>query len=202
MAQEDVKPEATAETSAREVQPAKKTNFVKKLAILGFIVSVIGLECGVAAFFMRSIGSAAETGGAAESKPEEKSAKHEKKAEGKHGEREAEGAKDPADQVEVVLGEFSVTSYQPATNNTLRIEFNLYGTVDSKDQKEFMTALEENLHRFRDQVLLIVRSAETTDLTDAGLGLVKRKILEKTNRMIGKPLLRSVIFSDFSFIEQ
>ena len=95
-----------------------------------------------------------------------------------------------------------MTTFQPATNNTLRIEFNLYGTVNAKEQKEFMTALEENLHRFRDQVLVIVRSAEITDLTDAGLGLVKRKIMEKTNRMIGKPLLRSIIFSDFSFVEQ
>jgi flagellar FliL protein len=102
----------------------------------------------------------------------------------------------------VVLGEFSVTAYQPATNTTLRIEFNLYGTVGVKEQKEFMTLLEENQHRFREQVIVIVRSAEITDLTDAGLGLIKRKIMEKTNRMIGKPYLQSVIFSDFSFIEQ
>jgi flagellar FliL protein len=51
-------------------------------------------------------------------------------------------------------------------------------------------------------VIVIVRSAEITDLTDAGLGLIKRKIMEKTNRMIGKSMLHSVIFSDFSFIEQ
>ena len=43
---------------------------------------------------------------------------------------------------------------------------------------------------------------QTTDLTDAGLGLIKRKILEKTNRALGKPLLQTVVFSDFSFVEQ
>jgi flagellar FliL protein len=62
--------------------------------------------------------------------------------------------------------------------------------------------MEENKHRFREQVLVTVRGAELTDLTDAGLGLMKRRILDKTNRILGKPLLRSVIFSDFAFIEQ
>jgi len=138
--------------------------------------------------------------GKAAEKGDHKLAKHESKGEAKGG--EAGNDKDPDEQVEVVLGEFSVTTYQPATNTTLRIEFNLYGTVNAKEQKDFLAALEENQHRFRDQVLVIVRSAEITDLTDAGLGLVKRKIMEKTNHMIGKPLLRSIIFSDFSFVEQ
>jgi hypothetical protein len=51
-------------------------------------------------------------------------------------------------------------------------------------------------------VIVTLRSSELGDLTDAGLGLIKRRILEKTNRTLGKPYLRSVIFSDFSFIEQ
>ena len=100
------------------------------------------------------------------------------------------------------LGEFNVTSYQPVSNTTLRIDFHLYGTITAEGQKEFMKQLEENLHRFRDQVIITVRSSEITDLTDAGLGLVKRKIMDKTNRMLGKPFLQSVIFSDFSFLEQ
>jgi len=41
-----------------------------------------------------------------------------------------------------------------------------------------------------------------TDLTDAGLGLLKRKILEKSNRILGRPLLQTIIFSEFSFVEQ
>jgi hypothetical protein len=49
---------------------------------------------------------------------------------------------------------------------------------------------------------VIVRGAEITDLTDAGLGLMKRKILDRANRTLGKPLLQTVVVSDFSFIEQ
>ena len=207
MAQDEDKPDTTHQTAETGDQPAKKSKIGKQLAILGIVLAVIGVECGVAYWVLSSTGNAAaqasepadsKTEGKAAEKSEHKPAKHE----GKGGEHESNGEKDPDEQVEVVLGEFSVTSFQPATNTTLRIEFNLYGTVNAKDQKEFLAALEENQHRFRDQVLIIVRSAEITDLTDAGLGLVKRKIMEKTNHMIGKPLLHSIIFSDFSFVEQ
>jgi flagellar basal body-associated protein FliL len=212
MAQDEAKPDAKPEAAENEQQqpqqPAKKSPIGKKLAILGVVLAIIGMECGAAYWLLNSATSAAaQSGESAEPKGESKSgeagehkpAKHEGKGEGKEG---ADGEKDPDEQVEVVLGEFSVTSFQPATNTTLRIEFNLYGTVDAKNQKEFLASLEENQHRFRDQVLVIVRSAEITDLTDAGLGLVKRKIMEKTNQMIGKPFLHTVIFSDFSFVEQ
>ena len=47
-----------------------------------------------------------------------------------------------------------------------------------------------------------MRSADIDDLTEAGLGLIKRKILDKTNRLLAKPYLKKVIFSDFSFVEQ
>jgi len=74
--------------------------------------------------------------------------------------------------------------------------------VATEDEAEFLAQLEGNVHRFRDQVIVTLRSSDITDLTDAGLGLIKRKILEKTNAMLGKRYLRAIIFSDFSFIEQ
>ncbi len=150
--------------------------------------------------------------------PAKESAKHEKteKASGhgktektekhgsKHGEpapaEEAEEA-EPPDTLEVDLGEFSVTVYQPVSNSTLRVDFHLFGTVPGEQGKEFAKLFEETKHRFRDQVLMIVRSAEMTDLTDAGLGLIKRRIQDRGNKLLGKPLLQSVIISDFAFIE-
>ena len=47
-----------------------------------------------------------------------------------------------------------------------------------------------------------VATTAGSDLTEAGLGLIKRKILEKTNRALGKPLLQEAVFSKFSFIER
>jgi flagellar FliL protein len=32
--------------------------------------------------------------------------------------------------------------------------------------------------------------------------LLKRRILAKSNDLLGKPLLHSIVFSDFSFVEQ
>ena len=57
-------------------------------------------------------------------------------------------------------------------------------------------------HRIREQVIVTVRNSEIGDLTDPGLTLIKRKILEKTNRLLGKEYLQNVVFSDFSFVEQ
>lgn len=107
-----------------------------------------------------------------------------------------------SDAEEVDLGNFTVSGFQPASNSTLFITFHLYGTVRHKYADEFSERLEENKHRIRDNIIVIIRSADITDLTDAGLGLIKRRILETTNRTLGKPLLQEVVFSEFSFIEQ
>ena len=100
------------------------------------------------------------------------------------------------------LGEFSVTSYQPSSEITLRIDFHLFGTVAESNQSLFQSHLERNRNRIREQVLVTMRNAELSDLTDPGLGLIKRRILTKVNRTLGKPLLRTVVISDFSFVEQ
>jgi len=104
--------------------------------------------------------------------------------------------------VEVDLGQFSVTAYQPASQTTLRIDFHLWGTVDKSLEQEFQGAWAKSINRLRDQIIVIVRSADLSDLTDAGLGLIKRKILEKVNQTLGKPYLRTVVFSEYSFLEQ
>ena len=111
-----------------------------------------------------------------------------------------EKERDPT--VEVFLGEFHVSVFQPLSNTTVRIDFELYGTVLADKQTVFDERFIENQHRLREQVIVTLRSTEMADLADAGLGLIKRKILETTNRTLGKSLIREIVFSDFSFIEQ
>ncbi len=103
---------------------------------------------------------------------------------------------------EVELGDFEVSSYQPLSNTTIRISVQLFGLVEAEDVDSVQTILDEREARVREQVNIILRGAEITDLTDPGLGLIKRKILEKTNRVLGKPLLQQIVLSDFSFMEQ
>jgi len=105
-------------------------------------------------------------------------------------------------ETEVDLGKYNVIIHQPASNVTLRVNFHLIGTVLGDDQKEFEELLAKNQHRLRDQAIFEIRNCQIDDLTDPGLALLKRRILAKSNDLLGKPLLRSVVFSDFSFVEQ
>jgi len=103
---------------------------------------------------------------------------------------------------EVELGLFNITRYNPSSNTTMAIDFELYGTVLAADLSEFQRLYENSQARMREQVIMTLHSAEATDLTDAGLGLIKRQILEKTNRALGQPLIREVLFSKFNFVER
>lgn len=103
---------------------------------------------------------------------------------------------------EVELGVYNITRYNPSTNTTLAIDFELYGTVLASDAGGFQHHYENCKARVREQVTMTLHGAESADLTDAGLGLIKRRILEKTNRALGEPLLKEVLFSKFNFVER
>ena len=103
---------------------------------------------------------------------------------------------------EVELGMFHILTYNPETGSRLNVDLELFGTVLADEEGDFFPLYEANQRRIREQILITVRSADVTDLSDAGLGLIKRKILEKTNRALGRPLLHEAIFSKFSFEER
>ena len=110
---------------------------------------------------------------------------------------------DPSlDTIEVNLGAYHVLTYEPESGSSLNIDFELYGTVLEKEKSEFYQLFAVNQHRIEEQVVITMRGTELTDLTAAELGLIKRRILEKTNRALGKPLLREVLFPKFSFLER
>jgi flagellar FliL protein len=197
---------AAAPAAAPAPEKKGKTSLLTRLVVLAFMLAVIGGECLVACLYLPSVSASAPADEHAATDPAE------------HGEEEHA---QHAHKREVDLGKYSITSFQPASNTTLLIDFHLFGTValeegastdgghgDGHGEKapaaddEFTKLFEKNKHRLRDQVITIVRSAEITDFADPSLGLIRRKILEKSNRMLGKPLLEEVIFSDFSLVEQ
>lgn len=165
----------------------------KKIKVIG-LVAVLMIGELVAAYFIfgHSGGNAAHAEGDAAAEAHKK--EEEEHAAEEHEEHQA--------GLEVELGEFNVIKSQPLASTTLRISFKMYGMVGAKDEATFKELFEEKKHRFREQVLEIVRSSDVNDLNDPVLGLIKRKILEKSNRLIGKPLLTGVVFSDFAYIEQ
>ncbi len=164
-----------------------------KLYLLLFVGAVIAVECLVAYLYIPTPAQTAAMAGVVSDADS---------GNGSLADVEQQATAPLEDQLEVDLGEFHVIAFQPVSNTTLRIDFHLFGTIDADDKNDFDRAWEENTHRIRDQVIVTVRGCELSELTDAGLGLIKRKILEKSNRTLGKPLLQAVIFSEFSFIEQ
>ncbi len=156
---------------------------------------------------------------------------------GEHGEHDGHadghGGAPLTERREVDLGRFSITAYDQTTNNTILIDFHMFGAVleepkehkeeapaadahgghggghgapknasEEEDTSKFGKLLKKNKHRFRDQVIVIVRNTSPADLADPALGLIKRQILAKTNSLLGEPLLKEVIFSEFSVVQQ
>ena len=168
-----------------------RPSLLAKAPIALLLVAVVIGECLAAFYFVPAPAeTAALVGATIPEEPEEQADPFD----------EVEAATE--EQVEVDLGEFQVTAYQPLSNSTLRLDFHLYGTVIKDDNEAFQLAFEENKNRFRDQAIRIFRGSEVTDLADAKLGLIRRRILETSNKILGEPYLRTIIFSEFRFTEQ
>ena len=104
--------------------------------------------------------------------------------------------------VEVSLGPYHIISFNPATGASMSIDFELFGVVLAADQAEFDERFKLHAKRLNEQVTIAIRGMESSDFTDPGLGLIKRVVLEKVNRALGKPLVREAVFSEFAFIER
>jgi flagellar basal body-associated protein FliL len=180
------------------------------------VVLIIVLECVMAYLYLPGGNSAAN----AEANKE--AAAHVSKK------SEKETAADQHVQLrEVDLGKFSLTAFETSSNTTLLIEFHLFGSVVADhsekevkggaqheghggkagdvvddDDTTFSKLFKQNKNRFRDQVIVIIRNAQMSDLTDPGLKLIRSQILAKTNSLLGDPLLKEVLFGDFAAVQQ
>ncbi|MBL8828297.1 MAG: hypothetical protein JNM18_15050 [Planctomycetaceae bacterium] len=181
---------STAEKTAEAAPPSLMAKLKIPLLILGIVV----VEFVVVYLFFPSSQPPAP-------QPEKEAAKELPPEPVKEPEEEPVADASKADK-EVDLGEFSVSAHQAASNVTYRVDFHLYGTIPADKDEEYTKLMETKGKRVREQVLVTVRSSELADLTDAGLGLIKRRILATTNKILGKPLMQSVVFTDFRFNEQ
>lgn len=168
-----------------------------KLMIAGFMGGVVAIECLLAYFF---IPSAEQVAAMAEQNMQKKLPLDLKN---EHGTNQEGDDSKPAVELDLgELGDFSITVTQPNSPTALRVDFQLVYTVREADQAEAKSLFDRNVHRFRDLVLSEIRNLEPTDLADPGLTLIKRRILEKSNILFGKPVLKSVVFSQFNYVEQ
>ncbi len=191
-------PEDQVETPADEGK-SKKPGLMTLVKAAAFISVIVLLEVAAASMLVPSASDTAETA--------EKLAAAEAAQEvDNDGQASGDGAAADSlalrDMREVSLGSYHVLTYNPDSGSSLNVDFELYGTVLAEEESDFFQLYEANQIRIREQILVTIRSTAVTDLTEAGLGLIKRKILEKTNRALGKPLLHEAVFSKFSFIER
>ena len=170
--------------------PASNKSLLGRLIIAAFMGGIVLTECALAYVFIPSADDLVQRA--------EENAKEEMKKDSD----EAVAAKDTKPVVEIELGRFGVTAHQPQSSTTLRVDFTLVGTVLEGEENDFQDLLARNQHRFRDMVIVEIRNSEVADLTDPGLGLIKRRILEKSNALFGRPILRSVFFSDYTYLDQ
>jgi flagellar FliL protein len=169
---------------------------LKPILVAVFISAVILVECAFAYLLIPST-TDLETWAKKKEGDPAVAAEHGKEAPEEHpGEHSAEH------EAEVELGKFNVIVHKPADNLTMRVNFHLIGTVPEKEHKEFEELYTKCEHRLRDQIIFEVRKSDVAELSDPGLALLKRKILAKSNELLGKSMLRTVVFSDFAFIEQ
>ncbi len=193
--------------------------FFSKGKIIGIVAAIVVLQCVLAYLYLPGGDSAAKADG-----------KKDAAARGDDKDKDG-GGESRGENREIDLGKFSLTAFDPNSNTTLLIDFHLYGTVavdasdklatakDSgehghsghggkageggdEDNSNFGRLFKKNQHRFRDQVIVIIRNATMADLADPSLGLIKRQILAKTNSLLGEPLLKEVVFSDFAVVQQ
>ena len=190
MSEKQTKPDAA------KPEPRPKGGIAGKLMIAGFMGGVVAVECLLAYLF---IPSAEQVAAMAEQNMQKKLPLDLK------SDQNAEEGDDAKPLVELELGElgdFSITVSQPNSPTALRVDFQLVYTVKESEKDEAKVLFERNVHRFRDLVLSEIRYLEPSDLADPGLTLIKRRILEKSNNLFGKPVLKAVVFSEFSYIEQ
>jgi hypothetical protein len=98
------------------------------------------------------------------------------------------------------LGTFSLTVSVNRTRPLL-LSFHLYGTLSESKHAEFTARFEAQHYRLRQEVLVLLRGAELELLTDPDLTELKKQLLARLNRLLGKASLNELIVSDFAILE-
>jgi hypothetical protein len=181
-----------SEHSADAAPKAATGSILPKIAVSGFIASVIIVETVLFFFF---VPSADDVAALAE-------ANLIKKVQADMEQAGEETVDDVNKAVEFNLGDHSATFTPPGADRTYRVEFRLFGTVKVKDLKHLEELYVERAGRFRHRMMLEMRNATMDELNENQLGLIQRRILATSNEILEEPLLLGVGFQDYQVVEE
>lgn len=181
--------------AAEESQAKKSPGLIGRLKIPLLILAIVIVEGVVVYLLMPSAADTKVMAMAIEPHKETKEELHDlpmgESGHGSHGE----------DFAEVELGEFTITVARLEKNVTRNVSFQLFGGVPAAEKEEFTHHFEGVKHRICDDIDTIIRGADEAALSDPGLSLIKRRILDNTNRSLGKPYLKGVYLNEFTYVE-
>ncbi len=178
--------------AAEAQQEAPKPSMLPKIAISGFIATVVIVETVLFFFFVPSADDVAALAEANLIKKVQADMEHD-------GEETIE---DENKAVEFPFGMFSTTFTPAGADRTYRVEFDLFGTVKAKDMEYLQELYAECQMRFKHRLMLEIRNATMDELNENQLGLIQRRILATSNEIFEEPLLLAVGFQDYQVVEE
>ncbi len=188
---DEKKPEdaAHAAPAGGEAAPAKNSK-MGLILVGGFITAVIAIETIV--FFLmvpsgEEVAALAETRLIHQAEVQHLLNSHEDD----NGER----------VVEFELGAFPVSFVPPGSDRQYRVEFRLFGTLQSKDVEKLKKLFTEREGRFRHRLMLEIRNSSIDELQENQLGLLQRRILATSTEVFEEAILLSVGFHDYQVME-
>ncbi len=119
---------------------------------------------------------------------------------------------DPTRFSEYELGEFTVTKREKPVeetapkkkpgshaNATFFIRFKICAVVADEEVTEFTELLTTHGERLRGLIRGTVEATDLEDLASPDLGMLTFELAKSINECLSKPIVRSVVFSDFAF---
>lgn len=177
-------------TDEGAIPASEGSGFVKKILIVAILLfMVMGMQIGILMYFF--------PGSSSNEPPEVDGALSEVPAIG-----------DPSnpglgDTKEVEIGDFVCTNGIAAQGHAVHVTLRLVAIVPASLSDQFsQVAKKENKFRVRESVDHIIRSSGREDLNDPSLDMIKRRIKEDINKILGKSYVNKVIIADFKLMEQ
>ncbi len=104
---------------------------------------------------------------------------------------------DPLHFSEVDLGEFTVSQRDSAA--IFHTRFHLYAVVPDSLVDQFNEALKTHAERVRSKVRESTQRCDVDKIDDPSLGWLKSDLITSINRIVRAPMVRDVVFAEFTF---